>query len=42
VACAISNLDELYCWGANNHGQLGIGRPDVESTHIPQRVLDPL
>lgn len=42
AACAISDLDEPYCWGANNHGQLGIGRPDVESTHIPQRVLDPL
>ena len=42
AACGIALDGELYCWGSNEFAQLGIGRPRVESTHIPQRVLDPL
>lgn len=42
TACAVTPEEELYCWGQNQHGQLGIGRPGIEGIHIPQRVLDPL
>jgi alpha-tubulin suppressor-like RCC1 family protein len=42
AACGVTLEGELYCWGGNSRGQLGIGRPGVESTHIPRRVLDPL
>src|SRR6185295_6709779 len=24
-SCAVTSLDDLYCWGDNNHGQLGYG-----------------
>ncbi|MBA2671544.1 MAG: hypothetical protein H0U67_14320, partial [Gemmatimonadetes bacterium] len=40
-SCGITTDGELYCWGRNFRGSLGNGRPDSESTHIPQRVLDP-
>jgi len=42
AACGVTDDHELYCWGRNENGQLGIGRPDVEATPVPQRVLDPL
>jgi alpha-tubulin suppressor-like RCC1 family protein len=35
-ACAIGNSGALYCWGANDTGQLGTGTP--ESSSIPIRV----
>jgi len=42
AACGVSIDGRLYCWGDNGHGQLGHGRPGIEGTHVPQRVLDPL
>lgn len=39
--CALTRDATIYCWGANNRGQLGLGRfSNSEST--PQRVPDPL
>ena len=35
TACAIA-ASKLYCWGYNNHGQLGVG--DRESRYYPTRV----
>lgn len=34
-ACARTRSDELYCWGANSQGQLGIGGGQVDH---PERV----
>ncbi|MEZ4864216.1 MAG: hypothetical protein R3C14_23085 [Caldilineaceae bacterium] len=34
--CALSNDGDLYCWGANNRGQLGDGT--LESSRTPLRV----
>ena len=40
VRCAISEGDDLWCWGDNNYGQVGIG--SVEKTFArPQKVLIP-
>jgi alpha-tubulin suppressor-like RCC1 family protein len=36
TACAISMSDELWCWGANNYGQLGNGT--TEYSEVPVRV----
>ncbi|HMS93468.1 MAG TPA: prepilin-type N-terminal cleavage/methylation domain-containing protein [Candidatus Saccharibacteria bacterium] len=36
-SCAISNDDRAYCWGANNHGQLGNGT-DADS-NSPSAVV---
>jgi hypothetical protein len=38
-ACALTDAGELYCWGANDAGQLGLGDSIVRSEH-PQRVDD--
>ncbi|MBI2896969.1 MAG: hypothetical protein HYY06_25655 [Deltaproteobacteria bacterium] len=35
--CAANRCGELYCWGANAHGQLGIG-PDDQTRVDPVRV----
>jgi alpha-tubulin suppressor-like RCC1 family protein len=35
--CAVSTTGDLYCWGLNAHGQLGIG--SKESSFLPSRVL---
>lgn len=42
TTCGVTTDGALYCWGSNVDGKLGIGRPDVERTAVPQRVLDPL
>ena len=36
--CAVSYEGDLYCWGLNNHGQLGIGNTTNQSS--PQLVDD--
>lgn len=33
-SCASTDAGELYCWGRNNHGQLGVGS-DVEESSEP-------
>jgi alpha-tubulin suppressor-like RCC1 family protein len=42
ATCGITHEGALYCWGSNEGGQLGIGRPGIRHTHVPQRVLYPL
>lgn len=37
--CAVTNKDELYCWGDNNRGQLGVG--DTTPRYAPARVAIP-
>lgn len=34
--CAVRTTGELYCWGGNGHGQLGIG--NYEDQYIPTQV----
>jgi len=46
VSCAIDNINDLYCWGYNFNGQLGIGvdgtgANGVPSTSIPKLVTKP-
>jgi alpha-tubulin suppressor-like RCC1 family protein len=39
--CAITRRDEgaqVYCWGRNNQGQLGIGQSSTAATYDPQLV----
>lgn len=36
-ACATSQLNETWCWGRNNYGQLGTG--DVTSTKVPVKSV---
>lgn len=37
-ACAVGDDGNLYCWGANNYGQLGLG--DQASVSVPTLVID--
>lgn len=37
--CAIADNDQLYCWGRNNKGQLGINSNNNQST--PTQVISP-
>lgn len=37
VSCGVTTLDELYCWGRDEHGALGSGRPLFSAT--PRRVV---
>ncbi len=44
--CAIDGVGDVWCWGANDRGQLGLGRPDdggtpVVQALVPQRVTGP-
>lgn len=36
--CAVSNNDNIYCWGSNNSGQIGDGTTDIDR-YTPMRVL---
>jgi hypothetical protein len=42
VTCAITNKKLLYCWGANNNGQLGSGKTDTELPQTEKPTLVPL
>lgn len=37
--CVLTNSGELYTWGSNENGCLGIGSSDV--IHLPQKVQGP-
>lgn len=39
-SCAISNSDEVYCWGSNTNGELGIGKLSSKSV-LPLKVILP-
>jgi alpha-tubulin suppressor-like RCC1 family protein len=36
--CAITTLGELYCWGDNSYGELGIGKTSTTPNPVPQKV----
>jgi alpha-tubulin suppressor-like RCC1 family protein len=36
--CAMSDSNNIYCWGSNDYGQLGAG-PEPDSSNNPLRVL---
>tara|TARA_Y100000992_G_C21274531_1_gene499091 strand:+ start:1896 stop:5234 length:3339 start_codon:yes stop_codon:yes gene_type:complete len=37
-SCGIIDNNDLYCWGQNNYGQLGIGLSDFQNYPTPQFV----
>lgn len=37
-SCAVTSEGQLWCWGSNDHGQLGIG--SSSSRNVPVEVLD--
>ncbi len=37
-SCGVSTTGELYCWGSNFRGELGLGREALYSAPVPQRV----
>ncbi len=39
--CALNDLGEIYCWGSNFGGALGIGSPDEGDFAVPQLVTLP-
>lgn len=42
TTCGITTGEELYCWGSNFGGRLGIGAREPEHVFEPVRVADPL
>lgn len=38
--CGVTTSGELYCWGSNDSGQLGVGQ--VKASAVPVRVRDPV
>jgi alpha-tubulin suppressor-like RCC1 family protein len=36
--CGLSNTGDVYCWGENTVGQLGVGTTDSDPHPLPQRV----
>ena len=39
-ACAVDDRGSAYCWGANEHGQLGIGTTEDSSVPVPVAGID--
>lgn len=37
-SCALSITNNLYCWGKNDYGQLGIGSTEYKS-YVPKKVI---
>ncbi|MCK6595171.1 MAG: hypothetical protein L6Q33_08230, partial [Bacteriovoracaceae bacterium] len=37
-ACGITSLNDVYCWGKNDYGQLGNGISSAGITHYPQKI----
>ena len=35
ATCALTTTDEMYCWGANHHANLGLGATTLTSTATP-------
>jgi hypothetical protein len=40
TGCALLDNGEVYCWGANSHGQLGDGTLNAGSSTYPMRRID--
>lgn len=40
--CALGNDTRLYCWGENDHGQLGMGVSDTTDRNVPTEVPMPV
>jgi alpha-tubulin suppressor-like RCC1 family protein len=40
-ACALSDLSEVFCWGAGASGQLGTGQRTASSVPVQVRLLPP-
>jgi alpha-tubulin suppressor-like RCC1 family protein len=36
--CALTDARELYCWGSNAEGQVGVGNVHRGEFSVPQRV----
>ncbi|MGI6680566.1 MAG: RCC1 domain-containing protein [Bdellovibrionota bacterium] len=38
--CAIKTNGELWCWGGNSYGQVGIGDLSITKVHTPRKILE--
>lgn len=41
-ACAVTSQGGLYCWGANDYGQLGLGTTSNQPVTLPAQVTLPM